>query len=85
MSGLSRSARLGVVVKGGSALEQLATGRALLFDKTGTLTQGRPALTDILTAEGFDADEVLRVAASLDQVSAHVVAGSIVRSRPPAA
>jgi heavy metal translocating P-type ATPase len=78
MSGLSRAARLGVVVKGGSALEQLAAGRTLLFDKTGTLTQGRPALTDVITAEGLDPDLVLRVAASLDQVSAHVVAGSIV-------
>ena len=80
MSGLSRVARRGVVVKGGAALEQLAAGRALLFDKTGTLTVGRPVLTDVITADGVDADEVLRVAASLDQASAHVVAGSIVRA-----
>jgi cation transport ATPase len=37
-------------------MEQLANGKALLFDKTGTLTQGRPALTDVITAEAFDAD-----------------------------
>jgi heavy metal translocating P-type ATPase len=80
MSGLSRVARRGVVVKGGAALEQLAAGRALLFDKTGTLTVGRPVLIDVITADGVDADEVLRVAASLDQASAHVVAGSIVRA-----
>ncbi|MBX6749300.1 MAG: heavy metal translocating P-type ATPase [Micromonosporaceae bacterium] len=80
MSGLSRAARRGVVVKGGAALEQLAAGRALLFDKTGTLTAGRPILTDVITAEGVEADEVLRLAASLDQASAHVVAGSIVRA-----
>jgi heavy metal translocating P-type ATPase len=80
MSGLSRAARRGVVVKGGAALEQLASGRTLLFDKTGTLTMGRPALTDVVTADGVEADEVLRVAASLDQASAHVVAGSIVRA-----
>jgi ATPase, P-type (transporting), HAD superfamily, subfamily IC/heavy metal translocating P-type ATPase len=80
MSGLSRAARHGVVVKGGAALEQLAAGRALLFDKTGTLTVGRPVLTDVVTAEGGDADAVLRLAASLDQASAHVVAGSIVRA-----
>jgi heavy metal translocating P-type ATPase len=80
MSGLSRAARHGVVVKGGAALEQLAAGRALLFDKTGTLTAGRPVLTDVITADGVDADEVLRLAASLDQASAHVVAGSIVRA-----
>ena len=79
MSGLSRAAHIGVVVKGGGALERLAAGRVMLFDKTGTLTQGRPALADVVTAEpGADADELLRLAASLDQVSAHVLAGSIV-------
>jgi heavy metal translocating P-type ATPase len=78
MSGLSRAARAGVVVKGGSALERLAAGRVLLFDKTGTLTRGHPALTDVVVAEGFDPDELLRLAASLDQSSAHLLAGSIV-------
>ncbi|HWS58707.1 MAG TPA: heavy metal translocating P-type ATPase, partial [Actinotalea sp.] len=79
MSGLSRSARAGVVVKGGGALEALAAGTVMLFDKTGTLTQGRPALTDVVTAgPEIDADELLRLAASLDQVSAHVLASSIV-------
>jgi heavy metal translocating P-type ATPase len=79
MSGLSRAARAGVVIKGGSALERLAAGRVLLFDKTGTLTHGRPALTDIITAtDATDADELLRLAASLDQTSAHVLAGAIV-------
>lgn len=80
MSGLSRAARRGVVVKGGAALEQLAAGRVLLFDKTGTLTQGRPSLADVITAEGVDPDDLLRAAASLDQASAHVVAASIVRA-----
>ena len=51
----------------------------MLFDKTGTLTQGRPALADVITAgDGVDADEVLRLAASLDQVSPHVLASAIV-------
>src|SRR6266511_1368921 len=79
MSGLSRAARVGVVIKGGSALERLAAGRVLLLDKTGTLTRGRPVLTDVITAGGgTDADELLRLAASLDQASAHVLAGPIV-------
>ncbi len=79
MSGLSRAARNGTVVKGGGALERLAAGRVLLFDKTGTLTGGRPTLTDVVTPSGgLDAGEVLRLAACLDQVSAHVLAAAIV-------
>jgi len=79
MSGLSRAAHIGVVVKGGGALERLAAGRVMLFDKTGTLTQGRPTLTDVVTAGNhIDPDEILRLAASLDQVSPHVLANSIV-------
>jgi heavy metal translocating P-type ATPase len=79
MSGLSRAARIGVVIKGGGALERLAGGHVMLFDKTGTLTQGHPALAGVVTANGrMDADEVLRLAASLDQVSAHVLASAIV-------
>ncbi|HEY5518877.1 MAG TPA: heavy metal translocating P-type ATPase, partial [Cellulomonas sp.] len=79
MSGLSRAAHIGVVIKGGGALERLAAGRVMLFDKTGTLTQGQPALADAVTAsDQVDADELLRLAASLDQVSPHVLASSIV-------
>jgi heavy metal translocating P-type ATPase len=78
MSGLSQAARHGVILKGGAALERLAAGRVLLFDKTGTLTRGRPALTDVITADGVSADEVLRLAASIDQASAHVLAATIV-------
>ncbi len=79
MSGLSRAARLGVIIKGGRALERLAKGTVLLFDKTGTLTRGRPQVTDlVLAGPEWDADEVLRLAASLDQVSPHVLASAIV-------
>ncbi|GAA4607278.1 heavy metal translocating P-type ATPase [Actinoplanes octamycinicus] len=80
ISGISRAARAGVVVKGGGALEQLAAGRVLLFDKTGTLTAGRPVLSDVVTpvTGPISATGVLRLAASVDQSSAHVLAGAIV-------
>ncbi|AZI59348.1 heavy metal translocating P-type ATPase [Nakamurella antarctica] len=78
MSGISRAAHLGVVIKGGGALEALAGGQIMLFDKTGTLTQGRPVLAEVILAHGYEADDVLRLAASLDQVSPHVLASAIV-------
>ncbi len=78
MSGLSRAARIGVIIKGGSALERLARGKVLLFDKTGTLTQGKPVLSDVIAPAGVSADELLALAASLDQVSPHVLATAIV-------
>lgn len=79
MSGLSRAATIGVVIKGGGALERLAAGRTALFDKTGTLTRGQATLADTITAtDTVDADEILRLAASLDQVSPHVLASAIV-------
>ena len=79
MSGLSRVSRIGVVVKGGAALEALAAGEVVLFDKTGTLTHGRPELTSVVVApDSPGADEVLRLAASLDQVSPHPLASALV-------
>lgn len=81
MSGLSRAARVGVVVKGGDALERLAAGRTLLLDKTGTVTRGKPAVVDIVPGDGgVAAAELLRLAASVDQVSPHVLAGAIVHA-----
>ena len=79
MSGLSQAARVGVVVKGGGALERLAAGRVLLFDKTGTLTRGQPVVVEVVAPDAATpAAELLRVAASLDQVSPHLLAGAIV-------
>ena len=79
MSGLSQAARRGVVVKGGGALERLAVGRVMLFDKTGTLTAGRPAVANVVTANSeIDPNDLLRLAACLDQVSPHVLATAIV-------
>jgi heavy metal translocating P-type ATPase len=79
ISGISRAARRGVIVKGGRALERLAEGRVLLLDKTGTLTAGHPAVVDLITPEA-DAAEVLRLGASLEQTSRHLLAEAIVRA-----
>ena len=80
VSGLSRAAHRGVLIKGGGALEALADGRTLLFDKTGTITCGHPAVVDVITADGFESTRVLQLAASLDQISPHILAASIVHA-----
>nr|WP_319527842.1 heavy metal translocating P-type ATPase [Pseudomonas laurentiana] len=78
VSGMSRCARRGVLVKGGGALERLAQANTLFFDKTGTLTGGNARLVAIQCEPHTRADEVLRLAASLDQASNHVIAAAIV-------
>ncbi|MFF2632175.1 heavy metal translocating P-type ATPase [Microbacterium sp. NPDC058021] len=77
LGGLSRAAKAGVIVKGGAQIERLARVRSVCFDKTGTLTAGRPELVEVLPAEGFTADELLRLAASAEQYSSHVLADGI--------
>jgi heavy metal translocating P-type ATPase len=76
--GVSRAARRGIIAKGGGVLERLARARTVLFDKTGTLTTGTPRVTGVETLNDYDADDVLLRAASLEQMSQHVVAGAIV-------
>jgi P-type E1-E2 ATPase len=78
VAGMSRCAKRGVLVKGGGVLEKLAQAKTLFFDKTGTLTGGRARLVAIETGAEFEAAELLRIAASLDQVSQHVIAQAIV-------
>jgi heavy metal translocating P-type ATPase len=78
VSGLSRVSRLGVIVRGGGALENLGRATTLVLDKTGTLTSGRPRGTDVVVATGWPPTEVLRLAASADQFSPHVLAKAIV-------
>ncbi|MFI5261304.1 MAG: heavy metal translocating P-type ATPase [Candidatus Limnocylindrales bacterium] len=80
VAGISRAARRGIIVKGGGALEALADARVLLMDKTGTMTTGRASLARVDAAPGGDGDLVLALAASLDQVSPHVLAGAIVHA-----
>ena len=78
ISGMGKAARRGVLMKGGPVLETMAQARNLVIDKTGTLTRGRAELEGIIPAGPWPAEEVLRFAASLEQASAHVIAGSIV-------
>ncbi|GJJ18081.1 heavy metal translocating P-type ATPase [Mycolicibacterium mageritense] len=78
VSGLSRASRIGVVIRSGGALENLGHATTLVMDKTGTLTMGRPAVVDVVAAPGMDSTEVLRLAASVDQMSPHVLAEAIV-------
>jgi heavy metal translocating P-type ATPase len=78
IAGVSRAARIGVLIKGGGGLEVLANVTTLIIDKTGTLTHGQASLSAIHALNGFPEDDVLRLAASLDQASNHVVATALV-------
>lgn len=76
----ARSARRGVVIKGGPVLERLGAASTLLLDKTGTVTEGRPEVVAILASVTADADTVLARCASIEQASAHVFAAPIVQA-----
>lgn len=78
VAGLSRAAHYGVLIKGAGPLEAMARTHTLILDKTGTLTDGRPRIVSIDTQDGMAADEVLRLAAALDQATKHPVAQAIV-------
>ena len=78
VSGLSRAARAGVIVKGARSIETLGQARTVLFDKTGTLTVGTPEVREIRPRDGIDAAELLWLAASVDRLSAHVLGEALV-------
>ena len=80
VSGLSRAARRGVIVKGAGTIETLGEARTVLFDKTGTLTVGTPDVREVVTVGDRSPDEVLRLAASGDRMSAHVLGAALVRA-----
>ena len=79
MTATGRGAQAGVLIKNAEALERFAKVDTLIVDKTGTLTEGRPKLVDLSAEEGFEVDEVLRLAASLERGSEHPLAEAIVR------
>ena len=78
VAGLSRAAHFGVLIKGAGPLEAMARTRTLVLDKTGTLTDGRPQIVSIDSHYGMTPDEILRLAAALDQATKHPVAQAIV-------
>ena len=79
VAGIGNAARHGVLIKGGTHLEQAASIRVLAFDKTGTLTQGRPEVQAIIPLGGRTEEEVLRLAAAVEARSEHPLAAAILR------
>ncbi len=80
VSGLSRAARYGVIVKGAGAIETLGQARTVLFDKTGTLTVGTPDVRDVVPYRDHQPADLLALAASVDRLSAHVLGEALVRA-----
>lgn len=78
VSGLSRAAGQGILIKGGKAIEALGHVHSLVLDKTGTLTDGRAKVVSVNVTADANPDEILRIAASLDQASKHIIAQTIV-------
>lgn len=78
ISGMSSASRLGIIVKTGSALEQLAQAKTIAFDKTGTLTSAKLKVSKVVSFNGFKNQDVLTYAASLEQFSNHVIAMTVI-------
>ncbi|MHA3978985.1 heavy metal translocating P-type ATPase [Halovulum sp. GXIMD14794] len=79
MVGTGRAAEMGVLFRKGDALQGLSDVGTIALDKTGTVTEGRPALTDVVTAEGMARDQVLALVAAVEALSEHPIAEAIVR------
>ncbi|SMH41902.1 heavy metal translocating P-type ATPase [Maritimibacter sp. HL-12] len=80
MVGTGRGAELGVLFRKGDALQVMESVKVIALDKTGTLTEGRPELTDLVTAKGMDDAEVLRLVAAAEAQSEHPIASAILRA-----
>jgi P-type Cu+ transporter len=79
MVGTGRGAESGILIKGGESLEVAHRLQTIVLDKTGTITRGKPELTDVVAVNGFDEGELLRFAATAEQVSEHPIAEAIIR------
>ena len=80
MVGVGRGARAGVLIKNAEAIEQLEKVKTLVVDKTGTLTEGKPAITEVVAAPGFEKRDLVDLAATLERHSEHPIAEAIVRA-----
>lgn len=78
VSGLSKAAKHGAIIKGGATLEALARAEVVLLDKTGTITHGGPRIDEIVVSSDSTREEVLQLAASVDQYSQNIVAKALV-------
>ena len=78
--GTGRGAQLGILIKGGDVLENAHRLNAIVLDKTGTLTEGKPTVTDIIPAENYPRDHILKLAASAEKGSEHPLGEAIVRA-----
>ncbi len=78
MVGIGKGAENGILIRSGEALQTAQSLDTIVLDKTGTITKGKPELTDVVTVEGWDANELLRLAASVETVSEHPLAEAIV-------
>ena len=80
MVGTGKGAENGILIKGGEALETTHKINTIVFDKTGTITEGKPVVTDIITANNIREEELLKVAASAEKSSEHPLGEAIVRN-----
>ena len=79
VGGVGKAAEHGVLIRSGEALQTASELKTIVLDKTGTITKGKPELTDVVVAAGFDAGDLLRLAASADRPSEHPLAQAIVQ------
>ena len=80
MVGVGRGAQAGVLIRDAEALERMEKIDTIIIDKTGTLTEGKPSVTELVTVDGQDENELLRLAASVEQASEHPLAAAIVKA-----
>jgi Cd2+/Zn2+-exporting ATPase len=80
VAAIGRAARLGILVKGGSFLEEIAQADVVLFDKTGTLTEGKPRVNQVVAVDGVEPRQVLAGAASVEQHSTHPLARAVLKA-----